>query len=246
MIIPSLDLINGKVVRLYKGNYNQQFHYKYDPIFIIKKYQKFGAKYIHLVDLSKAKNPNKKQIYNLKKIIDVTSIPIQIGGGIRNKEDIDLFLKIGFNRIVIGSMAVKEPNKVKEWIKYYGANIIVLALDIIYKNNDKKFLMINGWQKKTKIIFENVLNDFLSYIKIKNILCTDINCDGTLKGPNINLYKELVKLYPEIKIQASGGVGTINDILSLKKSGVHSVITGRAFIENKIDIKDAILCWQKE
>lgn len=245
MIIPSLDLINGEIVRLYQGNYNKKISYKQNPISILKKYQKFGVQFVHLVDLTGAKNPHNKQIKILQEIVSSSDIPIQIGGGIRNEKDINTLLELGCKRIVIGSLVINNPKKVKEWIKFYGNNVIVLALDVIIENNGNRKLKINGWQKQTNITLENILDDFLS-INIKHILCTDISRDGTLQGPNIPLYKDIAKLYPQIQFQASGGVGSINDILKLKESGVRSVIVGRSFIEKKINIKDAIICWQKE
>lgn len=245
MIIPSLDLINEKVVRLYQGNYNKQLNYKDNPVSIIKKYQKLGAQIIHLVDLTGAKNPKNKQKEFLKKMISNLSISIQIGGGIRNEKDIDFFLKLGVKRIVIGSIAIKNYEIVKKWIKVYGKEFIVLAFDIVITKNKNKILKIHGWQKETNILLEKILDIYYS-TGIKHVLCTDISCDGTLKGPNFSLYKEIVLRYPKIHFQASGGIGSLNDIAKLKKLGVQNIIVGRSLLENKINIQDAIICWQKE
>lgn len=241
MIIPSLDLINGKIVRLYKGNYKKQFNYSKNPILVLKEYQKLGSKMIHIIDLDGAKNPKEKQFYLIKRIIKSLSIPIQVGGGIRNRDDIDYFLNLGAKRIVIGSMVIKNPEKVKKWIKIYGCECIVIALDIIIDKNNNKKVMINGWQKNTNINLEDIIDDFC-ILGIRHVLCTDISCDGTLKGPNVNLYKEITDRYPKIHFQASGGIGTIKDIKNLKQSGVKGIIVGRSLIEDKINIKDAILC----
>lgn len=245
MIIPAIDLLNKKIVRLYKGQYNNKINYHENTIDLIKKYKKQGAKIIHLIDLSGARNPKNKQLNILKEIILSSSIPIQIGGGIRNKENIKYFFNLGVKKIIIGSLAIQNPKMVTKWIKYYGNKKIILALDIIKDNNHLKKIMIYGWGTITKINLENIIEYFLP-TGLKNILCTDINCDGTLKGPNIKLYMEITKKYPQINFQASGGVGSIKDILNLKKTSVSSIIIGRSLLEKKFTLREAIQCWQKE
>lgn len=245
MIIPSIDLLNEKIVRLYKGQYNNKINYHENTINLIQKYKKEGAKIIHLIDLSGAKNPQNKQLEILKKIILSSSIPIQIGGGIRNKKDIKYFFNLGVKRIIIGSLAIQNPQIVQKWIKYYGYKKIILALDIVKDNNNNKKIMICGWEKNTKINLEKIIEYFL-ITGLKYIICTDINCDGTLKGPNIKLYREITNKYPQINFLASGGVSTIKDIVNLKKTSVNSVIIGRSLLEKKITLREAIQCWQKE
>ncbi|WP_295164797.1 1-(5-phosphoribosyl)-5-[(5-phosphoribosylamino)methylideneamino]imidazole-4-carboxamide isomerase [uncultured Buchnera sp.] len=244
MIIPAFDLINGTTVRLYQGNYSNQKKYDINLYKRLKDYKIKGVKNIHLVDLDGAKNIKKRQTKIFKDIISYTDIPIQIGGGIRNEEDINMFLNLGVRKVVIGSSAIKNKVEVKKWIKVYGSNTIILALDVIIKNN-KKEIAINGWQEQTNTTLEEII-EYFSPIGLKHVLCTDISKDGTLSGPNNMLYKEIVKKFKHIEFQASGGVATLKDIVSLKETGVSGVIIGRSLLENKFTIQEALKCWQNE
>lgn len=244
MIIPALDLINGHIVRLYQGKYSHQINYDNDPISYLKKYNQHAVNFIHIVDLTRAQSPKKNQLLLLKKILKKISIPIQVGGGIRNENDIDFLFNQGVSRVVLGSAAITNAEKFKKWIKKYGKEKIVLALDIDMSKKRKE-VMINAWKKKSGFTLEEIIKKFLPY-GLKHVLCTDINRDGTLNGANHLLYQEITSYYPEIYFQASGGVGTLHDIKMLKHSGVNSVIVGRSLLENKFNIVEAIKCWQKE
>ncbi|WP_343192672.1 1-(5-phosphoribosyl)-5-[(5-phosphoribosylamino)methylideneamino]imidazole-4-carboxamide isomerase [Buchnera aphidicola (Taiwanaphis decaspermi)] len=245
MIIPALDLIDDKLVRLYQGDYNKKKFYDNDFKKILEKYKESGVKYIHLVDLLRAKVPSKYNINILRNIISHTNISFQIGGGIRNKKDINELLSIGAKKIVISSLSITDPNKTKKYLKYFGGKKIILALDIIINLKKQKEIYINGWRKNTHKILEDVINYYIPY-GLNNVLCTDINKDGTLNGPNIILYKELSKIFSNINFQASGGVSSLKDIDNIKNTGVKSIIIGKALLEKKININEAISCWQKE
>lgn len=245
MIIPAFDLINGKVVRLYQGDYSHQKKYHVNLYESLDKYALQGVKIIHLVDLDGAKNSKNRQLEVIKKILSYTNIPIQIGGGIRDSKDIEIFLNFGAKRVVIGSSVITNKHKVKEWLKNYGSDAIVLALDVNINNNGKKEIYINGWQKKTNSSLEEIIKYFIAS-KLKHVLCTDISKDGTLLGPNIKLYSDIVKSFKNIEFQASGGVAELQDIISLKKTGVKSVIVGRSLLEKKFTIEEALKCWQNE
>ncbi|QCI21424.1 1-(5-phosphoribosyl)-5-[(5-phosphoribosylamino)methylideneamino]imidazole-4-carboxamide isomerase [Buchnera aphidicola (Hyadaphis tataricae)] len=244
MIIPAFDLINGKPVRLYQGNYLNQKDYNVNLRECLEEYKLKGIKIVHLVDLDGAKNSKNRQLNLLKKILSYGIIPIQIGGGIRNIEDIQNLLDCGATRVIIGSCAIKNKIQVKKWLDIYGPDRIVLALDV-HINNNKKEIHINGWQKKTNYFLEDII-EYFSSSQLKHVLCTDISKDGTLSGPNFKLYQDLVKNFKNIKFQASGGVSVLNDIVSLKKTGVHNVIIGRSLLEKKFTIEDALKCWQNE
>ncbi|QFQ32842.1 1-(5-phosphoribosyl)-5-[(5-phosphoribosylamino)methylideneamino]imidazole-4-carboxamide isomerase [Buchnera aphidicola (Aphis fabae)] len=244
MIIPAFDFLEGKAVRLYQGNYLHKKFYNINLYEHFIEYKKKGVKIIHLVDLNGTKNVEKRQLKLFKEIISYTKIPIQIGGGIRTEKDINTLFELGFKRVVIGSSAVTNKMEVKKWFKIYGSNKIVLALDVNIINNEKKIL-INGWLQETNSTLEEII-DFFSSENLKHVLCTDISKDGTLSGPNTILYKEIVRRFKHIQFQASGGVSSISDIFSLKKTGVSSVIVGRSLLEKRFTIKEALKCWQNE
>ncbi|CAL4326167.1 1-(5-phosphoribosyl)-5-[(5-phosphoribosylamino)methylideneamino]imidazole-4-carboxamide isomerase [Buchnera aphidicola] len=245
MIIPAFDFIDGEVVRLYQGNYSNKKKYDIHLRSCLEEYQLKGVKNIHLVDLDGAKNSCNRQLEFFKKILSCTTIPIQIGGGIRTEEDISKLLNLGIEKVVIGSSVIKNKNEVKKWFEIYGADKIVLALDVYIDSNNNKEVYIHGWKKKSKITLEEII-EYFSPNGLKHVLCTDISKDGTLLGPNIKLYKELSNSFKNIKFQASGGVGKLEDIISLKKTGVDSVIIGRSLLEKKIRIEEALQCWQNE
>ncbi|ADV33854.1 1-(5-phosphoribosyl)-5-[(5-phosphoribosylamino)methylideneamino] imidazole-4-carboxamide isomerase [Candidatus Blochmanniella vafra str. BVAF] len=247
MIIPALDIINGNAVRLYQGNYQAQSNYG-DPVNILQKYIQQGATIIHLVDLSGAKNPKNKQTSLINKLIQKTKksdskVKIQIGGGIRSALDIKNLLKSGANRIILGSIAITHPKETKKWFTYFDPDILVLALDVYIDFNKNKKIAIHGWQKKTDIQLEQVIQEY-NLVGLKHVLCTDILRDGALLGSNINLYKSICQIWPNIFFQASGGTIQLTEIFKLKQAGVNSIIIGRALLENKFTLNEAISCWQ--
>lgn len=244
MIIPSLDFSQGQIVRLYQGKYNLKKIYQEDYYVYIKNCIRNKIKSMHIVDLDGAKNFNNKQNSLLKEILQIKNIEFQVGGGIRNQKDLDKLFLFGAKKVVIGSAVFETPNEVKKWIQEYGIDVIILALDVVIKKNIIE-VKTSGWKKNTKKDINDFLYDFNS-MGIKNILCTDITQDGTLNGPNISLYKNLIKKYPMINFQSSGGIGKLQDIINLKKIGIKDIIIGKAFLENKFTVTEAVKCWQKE
>ncbi|VFP87944.1 1-(5-phosphoribosyl)-5-[(5-phosphoribosylamino)methylideneamino] imidazole-4-carboxamide isomerase [Buchnera aphidicola (Cinara piceae)] len=245
MIIPSLDFISGKIVRLYQGNYNHKTYYEIDIFKQIDHYIKQGAKHIHLVDLDRCKNPSNNQKHILKIISHYNEITFQVGGGIRSQKDVEDLFNVGVSKIVIGTSAILYPDDFKLWLDKYGCNNFILALDIKINRDNEKKIAIHGWKNITNINLESAINDFLPY-GLKNILCTDISRDGTFLGPNINLYKNLKKKFPNIILQSSGGISSLADLYHLKKNNIEHVIIGRAFLEKKFTFLEAQKCWQKE
>lgn len=243
MIIPALDLIDGNVVRLHQGDYAKQTDYGNDPLPRLQQYEQQGAKLLHLVDLTGAKDPQKRQITLLKKLLAGVSVPVQVGGGIRSEEDVKALLEAGATRVVIGSTAVTQPELVKTWFERYGGEVIVLALDVRINQQGVKEIAISGWQENSNLSLEQAIEIYQPY-GLKHVLCTDISKDGTLTGSNVNLYQEISQQYPDIALQASGGIGCLADIAKIPSSGAAGVIVGRALLEGKFTVAEAIECWQ--
>lgn len=243
MIIPAIDLIEGKVVRLFQGDYAQRTQYEIDPIDVVKDYAAQGAKLLHIVDLTGAKEPTKRQIPLIKNMVATGLMRFQAGGGIRSKQDLVDLLDAGVERVVIGSMAVSQQDKVANWFKEFGADKIVLALDINIDQSGNKFVATHGWQEDSGQSIESLIAHYQK-VGLKHVLCTDISKDGTLQGANNDLYKELVAAYPNIQWQASGGIGSLQDIRNLLPTEVQGVILGRALLEGKFTLGEAISCWQ--
>ncbi|MFQ0991265.1 1-(5-phosphoribosyl)-5-[(5-phosphoribosylamino)methylideneamino]imidazole-4-carboxamide isomerase [Gilliamella apicola] len=244
MIIPALDLIDGTVVRLHQGDYDQKRDYGSDPLLRLQEYQRQGAKLLHLVDLTGAKDPKARQITLIQMLIKGVQVPVQIGGGIRTQDDVEALLAAGAARVVIGSTAIKQPEIVKQWFSKYGSEALVLALDVRITADGNKYVAIHGWQEDSNQTLEQVIDDYLPH-GLKHVLCTDISKDGTLSGSNVRLYREISQKYPQIAFQASGGIGQLDDVKALKDSGVAGVIVGRALLEGKFNVQEAISCWQK-
>nr|ELR5227157.1 1-(5-phosphoribosyl)-5-[(5-phosphoribosylamino)methylideneamino]imidazole-4-carboxamide isomerase [Providencia rettgeri] len=243
MIIPALDLIDGTVVRLHQGDYAKQTDYGNDPLPRLQQYEKEGAKLLHLVDLTGAKDPQKRQIPLLKKLLAGVIVPVQVGGGIRSEDDVKALLEAGATRVVIGSTAVAKPDLVKTWFETYGGEAIVLALDVRINTEGVKEIAISGWQENSNLTLEQAIEIYQPY-GLKHVLCTDISKDGTLTGSNVNLYQEISQKFPDIAFQASGGIGNLDDIAAIPASGAAGVIVGRALLEGKFTVTEAIECWQ--
>ncbi|SMY32864.1 1-(5-phosphoribosyl)-5-[(5-phosphoribosylamino)methylideneamino] imidazole-4-carboxamide isomerase [Photobacterium malacitanum] len=242
MIIPALDLIEGQVVRLFQGDYGQVTEYKVDPAAQFNLYHQAGANWLHLVDLTGAKDTQARQLSLIEKLLNSTPANVQIGGGVRTEQDVADLLNAGAKRVVIGSTAVKQPEMVKGWIEKYGADHIVLALDINIDDNGNRIVAVSGWQEDSGVTIEALLDDFLK-VGLKHVLCTDISRDGTLAGSNVELYIDLCRQYPQVQFQSSGGIGSLDDIAALKGSGVAGVIVGRALLDGKFTAEQAFACW---
>ncbi|WP_318495414.1 1-(5-phosphoribosyl)-5-[(5-phosphoribosylamino)methylideneamino]imidazole-4-carboxamide isomerase [Photobacterium leiognathi] len=242
MIIPALDLIEGQVVRLFQGDYGQVTEYKVDPAEQFNLYHQAGANWLHLVDLTGAKDTQARQLSLIERLLKNTPANVQIGGGVRTEQDVADLLNAGAKRVVIGSTAVKQPEMVKGWMEKYGAEHIVLALDINIDDDGNRIVAVSGWQEDSGVTIEALLDDFLK-VGLKHVLCTDISRDGTLAGSNVELYVDLCRQYPQVQFQSSGGIGSLDDIAALKGSGVAGVIVGRALLDGKFTTEQAFACW---
>lgn len=231
-IIPAIDLIDGKCVRLTQGDYNKKTIYNENPLEVAKQFEDIGIKRLHLVDLDGAKKGEVVNLKVLETISSNTDLIIDFGGGIKAEESLVNVFNAGANLATIGSLAVKEPELFFDWIEKYGPGKIMLGADV---NNDK--IAIGGWLKTTDI---NVI-DFIkiNYLKgIKNVFCTDISKDGMLQGPSLDLYMKIMREIQGLKLVASGGVSGIEDIKALEKIGCGGVIVGKAIYEERITIRE--------
>ncbi len=230
-LIPAIDIIDGRCVRLTKGNYNEKTIYHENPVDVAKEFEQLGLTRLHLVDLDGAKSDHVINIDVLKAISTQTNLHVDFSGGIKSDDDIKDVFNNGAKMVTIGSVAVNNPDLFNKWIKEYGPQKIILGADI--KNGS---IAINGWKDETKKSIYSFLEHYIS-LGIINILCTDITKDGTLSGPAYNLYTEILRRFPEINLIASGGVSSNEDIIKLDKLGVKAVVFGKAYYEHKIDIK---------
>lgn len=231
-IFPAIDLIEGKAVRLVKGDYNKKTVFNDNPLNVVKDFKANGAEFLHLVDLDGAKSGKTDNFDTVKKIVDQGGIFIEIGGGIRDIETVDKYFSIGVDRVIIGTAAVTNPEFLVEALKKYGDKIAV-GVDI-----KDGFVAIKGWIEKS----EYTLYDFcekMQSLSVKHLICTDISKDGAMQGTNLELYKDLSSRF-DMLITASGGVSTIEDIKKLKDLGLYGAIIGKAYYIGSIDLNQAI------
>lgn len=230
-IIPAIDILDGKCVRLTKGNYNAQITYSDRPLDVALKFQDAGLTRLHLVDLDGARSSHIVNYRTLEEIASRTDLTIDFGGGIKSLADLQTALGCGASMVTIGSTAVTDPELMAEWIEDYGPEHIILGADV--RNG---MISVHGWTDDSAI----GLNDFLSsYIAkgISHVLCTDINRDGMLSGPSVELYKSILGTFPGLKLIASGGVSSVADLEELKQAGIRSVIIGKAYYEGRITLQ---------
>lgn len=245
MIIPAIDLIDGCVVRLHQGDYGARRDYGEDPLTRLQRYQASGAQLLHIVDLTGAKDPKARQIPLLRELLGSLSIPVQTGGGIRSADDVRSLLDAGAARVVVGSAAVKRTDEVAGWMKIFGADKLVLALDVRINKAGNAEVAVSGWQENSGVLMDNLIRAF-EPAGLRYVLTTDISKDGTLAGPNTALYAKLAQTFPTIDFQASGGIGSLDDIRAVSHTGAAGVIVGRALLEGKFTLEEAIECWPNE
>lgn len=232
LIFPAIDLYDGKVVRLFKGDYAQMTIYNDNPLSVAKEFESCGATCVHLVDLEGAKFGTTPNIEIVKSIAQNTNLFVEIGGGIRNMQTVEKYLSCGVGRVILGTSAVTDQEFLIEAVKLYGQKIAV-GVDI-----KDGFVAIKGWEEKsayTTFEFCKKMQD----LGIKNIICTDISKDGAMQGTNRQLYSELSKQL-NVDITASGGVSSIEDVVALRKLNIYGAIIGKAYYQGCIDLKKAL------
>ena len=235
-LIPAIDIIDGKCVRLTKGDYDQKTVYG-NPIDMAKEFERIGYNRLHVVDLAGAKS---KHIVNdavLRAITTETNLTVDFGGGIKTDEDLEKAFAAGASMVTVGSIAVTNPDLVMGWLEKYGAEKMILGADVRHGK-----ISINGWKEDSD---EDLLSFLEKYVNagVKNVLCTEISKDGTLSGPDIDLYRQVMDAYPALHLIASGGVSSKEDIIALDAAGIPAVVFGKAIYEGKINLKE-LWDWQ--
>ena len=235
-LIPAIDIIDGKCVRLTKGDYDQKTVYG-NPIDMAKEFERIGYNRLHVVDLDGAKS---KHIVNdavLSAITTETNLTVDFGGGIKTDEDLEKAFAAGASMVTVGSIAVTNPNLFMGWLEKYGAEKMILGADVRHGK-----ISINGWKEDSD---EDLLSFLERYVNagVKNVLCTEISKDGTLSGPAIDLYRQVMDAYPALHLIASGGVSSKEDIIALDAAGIPAVVFGKAIYEGKINLKE-LWDWQ--
>ena len=230
-LIPAIDIIDGKCVRLTKGDYDQKTVYSDSPAKMAKSFETLGFQRLHVVDLDGAKSKHIVNDQVLKAITTETNLIVDFGGGIKTDEDIEKAFEAGASMVTIGSIAVTNPDLFMGWLEKYGAERLILGADVRQGK-----ISINGWKEDST---EDLLPFLRKYIDagVKNVLCTEISKDGTLSGPAIDLYKEVMDAYPGLHLIASGGVSSKADIEALDAAGIPAVVFGKAIYEGRIDLR---------
>lgn len=235
-VIPAIDIINGKCVRLTQGDYSQQKIYNEHPLEVARQFEDAGLKRVHLVDLDGAKLGTVKNWKVLETLAGKTSLIIDFGGGIGNSNDLQIVFDSGAAFATVGSVAVKNEKLFLEWLLTYGPPKFLLGADV-----RKEKIAISGWQENTEIWIYDFIEKYIQ-AGIAQIFCTDISLDGAMKGPSLELYKNIVQHFPELHFIASGGIRSLDDIFKLEEAGCCGAIVGKAIYEGLIKLKDLAKC----
>ncbi len=231
-IIPAIDIINGKAVRLTKGDYNQKTEYADNPVEVAELFESAGITNLHLVDLDGAKAQKPQNLAVLEGVTASTGLSVDFGGGVKSNESLEAVLKAGAKQVTAGSIAVKNKTLVYEWIEEFGAEKIILGADVI---NEK--IAISGWQEDSGIDLMGFLEEYLNK-GIRYCICTDVSKDGMLQGPSFALYQKIMKEFPELRLIASGGVAQLDDLKKLNEMGCYGAIVGKAYYEGNISLEE--------
>ncbi len=231
-IIPAIDIIDGKCVRLSQGDYNSKKIYNENPVEVAKEFEAHGVRRLHVVDLDGAASHHIINYRVLDQLASRTSLIIDFGGGIKSDEDLVIAFDNGAQMVTLGSIAVKNPELTIKWMDMYGQEKIILGADV----KDRK-IAINGWKEESGIELDDFLQKYIEKGMTK-VLCTDISKDGMMEGPSIDLYKDIMKVHPDMYLIASGGVSSIDDLYKLEEANISAVVFGKAIYEGKIKLSD--------
>lgn len=231
-LIPAIDIIDGKCVRLSKGDYNSKKVYGENPAELAKEFEAHGIKRLHVVDLDGAASHHIVNYRVLEQITSSTSLIVDFGGGVKSDDDLRIAFESGAQMVTGGSIAVKNPELFSSWLAKYGSERIILGADV--KN---RMIAVSGWMESSNCELFPFLGEYIAK-GINKVICTDIDCDGMLQGPSIQLYKEILQQYPDLYLIASGGVSSMDDIYALQEAEVPAVIFGKALYEGRISLKE--------
>lgn len=238
-LIPAIDLLDGRCVRLLHGDFNQVTHYPAAPQELAREYAAAGAQWLHVVDLAASRDGADADTSALFKLLGQVPQAVQTGGGVRNEADISERLDAGAARVVIGSLCVTDSRSFCESLERFGADKLVAAVDVRIDEDGVPWPCIHGWTSQADRNMWQLLDE-LSAGGLLHLLCTDISRDGALTGPNLELYAEIMKRYPQLQLQASGGVSNLGDLEQLKPTGASAVITGKALLDKRFTVAEAL------
>lgn len=237
ILIPSIDLRNGRCVRLLKGDFDRETRYDLEPHELLQRYRALGATWLHVVDLDGARDGTLANRSVIIRLASQKALQIQVGGGVRSAAVVDDLLRNGIDRVIVGSSAVEQPGEVQAWLKRYGAEKIGLAFDIRHDAQGVPRVLTRGWTQESKLSLWEAIDSYLSSDGgrgLRHVLCTDAELDGAMQGPAIRLYAEGIRRYPQIAWQASGGVRSAADLAELAALGSAAAISGKALLEEAI------------
>lgn len=241
VIYPAIDVRSGRVVRLRQGDYACETQYADEPFALAKRYAEAGASWLHVVDLDAAREGGYTLAPLLSELAQELRLNVQTGGGVRYADDVQTLLDAGARRVVIGSLAVREPEQVFGWITRFGSERITIALDTRQDGDGVWRLPVRGWTQDSGVELLALLDRYAN-AGAQHLLCTDIARDGMLSGPNVELYKLLCRRYPALAVQASGGVRNAADLAALRAAGCAGAITGKALLDGKLLLAEALAC----
>jgi phosphoribosylformimino-5-aminoimidazole carboxamide ribotide isomerase len=235
-LIPAIDLRDGHCVRLLHGDFEAETRYSTDPETLLIKYRNLGADWLHIVDLDGARGGTLDNRSIILQLAAQKAVKLQVGGGLRNTTALAQVLDAGVARVVVGSAALTQTEQVQAWLKHFGPERLTLAFDVSIDAYGVPRVMTHGWQRQSQYSLWNAVESFAS--EIKHVLCTDVGRDGALTGPNVGLYAEAVRLYPQIEWQASGGIRNAHDLHALANVGASAAISGKALLEDLIPVEE--------
>ncbi len=237
-LIPAIDLQDGQCVRLREGLFDERTDYDVDPIALIRRYALAGAPWVHVVDLDGARSGRPAQTGLIAEMAAVPGVRLQVGGGLRSEADVRRALLAGASRVVLGSAALEDPQRTHRWLAQLGRDRVVIALDVRLDASGCPRVRTHGWTVDSTAAIWDVLAEFASS-DLRHLLCTDIARDGTLGGPNLALYRELCSRFPDLAVQASGGVAGARDLQALRDTGVTAAIAGKALLDGRLSLQEA-------